>query len=218
MTARIIDTDDRAIVLDLSTGALLCGKPIAGLGVDVLSELINKSMADAGTAFAFGRWAEPRELYTTDDFDAGGQEMRTVHMGIDVFCEAGTSVSVPLDGTVELIANNDSELDYGPLVIVRHANASFSLYGHLSLDTLDRVRPGQDLKAGDQVASVGEPPTNGNWPPHLHFQWITDLLDLGKDFPGVAPASKRDYWLSLSPSPARFFPEISAEKLEYAWN
>ena len=217
MSATIIETDGRAIVLDLSTGATLCGEQISGLDVGALSGLIDRSMAQAATAFAFGRWAEPRDLYTSENFDTGVDEKRTVHMGVDVFCRAGTPVHVPLDGKVELLANNDQELDYGPLVIIRHADALFSLYGHLAVDTLDRVQAGQTVNAGDAIAKVGAPPSNGNWPPHLHFQLITDLLGLGKDFPGVAAASKREYWLSLSPSPASYFPEITAEQLEYAW-
>ena len=42
---------------------------------------------------------------------------------------------------------------------------------------------------------------NGGWPPHLHFQIILDLLDLDADFPGVAFASQRAVWTSLSPDP-----------------
>ncbi|MEO7913559.1 MAG: aminotransferase class III-fold pyridoxal phosphate-dependent enzyme, partial [Roseiflexaceae bacterium] len=49
--------------------------------------------------------------------------------------------------------------------------------------------------------SIGAPPSNGDWPPHLHFQIITDLLDLDRDFPGVAYASQRAIWTSLSPDP-----------------
>src|SRR5258707_11554073 len=37
--------------------------------------------------------------------------------------------------------------------------------------------------------------------PHVHFQIILDLLDLGADFPGVAYASQRSVWMSLSPDP-----------------
>jgi murein DD-endopeptidase MepM/ murein hydrolase activator NlpD len=215
MTGPVVETDGRAIVLDLSAGASLCGQPIAGLGVDALSSLIDQTMDDAGTGFAFGRWAEPRELYTSADFASDAGEMRTIHLGIDVFCAEGTPVYTPLDGVVEFVANNDRELDYGPVVILRHG-AYFTLYGHLSLDTLDRVRTGQPVAAGEQIAAVGAPPANGNWPPHLHFQQINDLLGLGVDFPGVAARSNLDYWLSLSPSPARFFPDVSATTLEYS--
>src|SRR5437764_520425 len=37
--------------------------------------------------------------------------------------------------------------------------------------------------------------------PHVHFQIILDLLELGADFPGVAYASQRAVWTSLSPDP-----------------
>jgi 4-aminobutyrate aminotransferase-like enzyme len=42
---------------------------------------------------------------------------------------------------------------------------------------------------------------NGGWTPHVHFQIITDLLDLSCDFPGVARPSQRDVWLGLCPDP-----------------
>lgn len=219
MTASVIETDGKAIVLDLSTGAQLCGEPVAGLAADELGALIDRTMAGAGTGFAFGRWAEPRELYSNDNFATGDSaEMRTVHLGLDVFCNAGTAVNSPLDGVVEAVANNDRELDYGPMLILRHRvgnNDFFTLYGHLSTDTLERMREGQAVKAGEPIAFVGAPPTNGNWPPHLHFQVINELLGRGADFPGVAPKSEQDYWLGLSPSPANYFPEIDPDLLEY---
>lgn len=221
MTSMIIKTDGRAIVLDLSTGAQLCGEDIAGLNVTEFGELINRAMAEAGTAFSFGRYAEPRGLYSNDDFSAGDSgESRTIHMGIDLFCSAGTPVSSPLDATVECVANNAKELDYGPLVMLRHnaenGGSFFTLYGHLGMETLDRVSAGQLIVAGEEFATVGEPPSNGNWPPHLHFQLINDLLGLGVDFPGVALKSQQEYWLGLSPSPARFFPECDASALEFS--
>ena len=219
MTSAIIETDGRAIVLDLSIGATLRGEPVAGLDAEALGALIEAEMAEAGTGFAFGRWAEPRGLYSSGLFASDTAETRTIHLGIDLFCRAGTPVRVPLGGTVELVANNDRELDYGPLVIVRHTadrGDFFTLYGHLSLDTLDRVSAGQRVEAGEAIGSVGEPPGNGNWPPHLHFQLIEDLLGMGADFPGVALKSQQEDWLRLSPSPAAFFPECEPERLEYA--
>ena len=218
-TAPVIETDGNAIVLDLSTGSRLCGQTIANLDATQLGRLIDQRMADAGTGFAFGRYAEPRELYNNEHFMAGNTEARTIHMGIDLFCAAGTPVHAPLNGTVELLANNEAELDYGPMVVLRHDNAPtdpfFTLYGHLGAEVLDLLNVGQAVKVGQQIATVGIPPTNGNWPPHLHFQLILDLLDLGVDFPGVTRKSEEDYWLGLSPSPAAFFPECEPQFLEF---
>ena len=214
MTWPIVETDGRAIVLDFSCGARLFGHQIAELSVHELSALIDRSMQEAGTGFAVGRWGEPRELYKSPDFANDTSERRTIHMGIDLFCAAGTLVRAPLDGVVEFVANNDREMDYGPMLIVGH-EGFHTLYGHLSLDTLDRVAVGQVVEAGESIASVGAPPANGNWPPHLHFQQINDLKGLGVDFPGVALKSEVEIWLSLSPCPARFFPEVDSAALEY---
>jgi len=219
--APIIQTDGRAIVVDLSTGSRLRGEALTNLDVVRLGQLLDEAMADAGTRFAFGRYAEPRELYDSDDFAvADVAERRTVHMGIDLFCAAGTPVSAPLDGTVELLANNARELDFGPLVVLRHQDGPdrefFTLFGHLGPEVLDTLETGQRVMAGQQFATVGAPPQNGNWPPHLHLQLILDLLDLGADFPGVARKSRQDYWLGLSPSPAALFPECDARQLEYS--
>src|SRR6185436_9807581 len=60
---------------------------------------------------------------------------------------------------------------------------------------------GQTIRAGQEFAAVGAPPVNGDWWPHLHFQIITDLLDVPCNFNGVAPASQRATWLSLCPDP-----------------
>jgi 4-aminobutyrate aminotransferase-like enzyme len=57
------------------------------------------------------------------------------------------------------------------------------------------------VEAGQVIARVGAPPTNGDWPPHLHFQVILDLLEKGADYPGVALPSQQVIWTSLSPDP-----------------
>lgn len=215
----VITTDGKAIVLDLSTGSRLRGRQINSLGLEEFSTLIDEDMREAGTAFAFGRYAEPRELYSNANFASEETgESRTVHMGLDLFCAADTPVNAPFDGTVELLSNNARELDYGPMIVLRHATDTgqvfYTLYGHLSLDTLESIQQGQEVRAGEQIATVGAPPHNGKWPPHLHLQVILDLMGLDADFPGVACAGRQDYWLTLSPSPAAFFPQYDAKSLE----
>ena len=219
--APVIGTDGNAIVLDLSIGSRLRGEAVANLEVEQLGRLIDETMADAGTGFAFGRYAEPRDLYNNDHFARDSTaENRTVHMGIDLFCVAGTPVSAPLDGKVKLLANNARELDYGPMLVLEHERSSgegfFTLYGHLGAEALDALEVGQNVSNGQQIATVGSPPQNGNWPPHLHFQVILDLLNRGADFPGVTCASQQEYWLGLSPSPAAFFPECAPQALVFS--
>src|SRR5262249_51346317 len=67
--------------------------------------------------------------------------------------------------------------------------------------TLDGLKVGRRVARGQEFARVGTPEENGGWPPHVHFQIIFDLMDLGADFPGVAYASQRGVWTSLSPDP-----------------
>ena len=57
------------------------------------------------------------------------------------------------------------------------------------------------MKAGEEIARIGDRPGNGDWPPHLHFQIIRDLLDMGCDFPGVASPDMREVFTALSPDP-----------------
>ena len=105
-----------------------------------------------------------------------------------------------------MLHNNKVRLDYGPVVILEHETADgvrfWSLYGHLSLPSLDLTRVGRPVEAGELIGWVGTPRSNGDWAPHVHVQVILDLLGLGPDYPGVARPSERALWLGLSPDPA----------------
>jgi 4-aminobutyrate aminotransferase-like enzyme len=124
---------------------------------------------------------------------------------MDLFAGPGTPVSAPFEGTVHAFADNHGPLDYGPVVILKHQGDDglefFTLYGHLSRESLSALRPGDRVARGQSFACIGTAAENGGWTPHLHFQIILDLLDLSTDFPGVAFASQREVFLALSPDP-----------------
>jgi 4-aminobutyrate aminotransferase-like enzyme/Ser/Thr protein kinase RdoA (MazF antagonist)/murein DD-endopeptidase MepM/ murein hydrolase activator NlpD len=197
-----------SIAFNLSVGSTFLGaNPCAG-EASTLTEKIFSEIKDAGADFGVGRYDEPRLLYTSPRFGESGDptdERRTIHLGIDLFAEPGTPIRAPLDGVVHVVANNSALLDYGPLVVLRHETGDgeefFTLYGHLTKDTLDNLVTGQHVARGQQFARVGLSNENGGWAPHVHFQTILDLLELGADFPGVAFASQRSVWTSLSPDP-----------------
>ena len=203
-----------SIVFDLSFGSLLLGADPRHHETAPLTETLFARMRAAGAAIGIGRYNEARPLYTVPAFSSGPHptdEHRTIHIGLDLFAEPGTPVYAPLAGYVHAFANNAARLDYGPVIILRHATPEgtpfYTLYGHLRVDSIEELILDQPIAAGQQIAAIGSPPTNGDWTPHLHFQVMTDLLDLNTDFPGVAYASQRDVWLSLSPDPnllARF--------------
>lgn len=200
--------DAPSIVFDLSAGSLLLGADPAAQATGALTETLFREMRAAGVAIGIGRYDEARMLYASPAFASGPRptdEYRTVHIGLDLFVEPGTPICAPLPGVVHSFANNAAPFDYGPVIVLRHETGDglefFTLYGHLSLDSLAGLRPGQPVERGQRIAAIGAPPGNGGWKPHLHFQIITDLLDLDCDFPGVAFASRREVWRSLSPDP-----------------
>jgi 4-aminobutyrate aminotransferase-like enzyme/Ser/Thr protein kinase RdoA (MazF antagonist) len=225
--APIMPQLDGALVLDLGVASLWTGADPAALEESALTARIAASRGSAGTGIAVGRYGEVRSLYSAPAFGDVGQPMRErrcLHLGLDLFADAGTAIHAPLAGTVTACANNAQAQDYGPVIVLSHRIDSsqefFTLYGHLSLGSLERVRVGQSIARGELLAEVGETSVNGGWTPHLHFQIITDTLGLATDFPGVARASERSLWQSLSPDPnliaripaARFpEPELAAQ-------
>ena len=196
------------VVLDLSVASTFLSSDTAQLSEPVLSQRLRAILSAANASVGVGRYNEPRPLYSSQLFGDSNNplaERRTVHLGLDLFVEPGTPVSAPFDATVHALANNSAALDYGPVVILHHSLASglefFTLYGHLSAATLDSLKVGQRISRGEVFAPIGHARENGGWPPHLHFQIVLDLLDRSTDFPGVAFASGRSVWLSLSPDP-----------------
>lgn len=222
--AQLLDVDvskEVVPILDLSVGSTWLGANPKAMQTPQLGKAINALLSENDCTVAAGGYGEARLLYANDLFATGSHhsdERRTIHLGLDLWTKAGTAVYAPLDGTVHLIHNNDAPLDYGPLLILEHqtdAGQSFyTLYGHLSLLTLEMWQAGDVVKKGEKIAEIGPPPINGDWPPHVHFQLILDLLDKGKDFPGVAFANQRDLWLSLSPDP-NLICRIPAERLTH---
>lgn len=208
--APVIGVDLRSepcIVLDLGVASPLVGAEPEQNAEPLLTERVEAAMRAAGARVGIGRYDEPRLLYSSPLF--GGEdplaERRTIHLGLDLFAEAGTPVCAPLDGVVHAFADNRAPLDYGPVIILRHATDDgaelFTLYGHLSRESLEGLSVGRKIARGERFAWLGASDVNGGWTPHLHLQIITDLLELGTDFPGVARAAERAVWRSISPDP-----------------
>ena len=199
----------QAIVFDLSVGSPELESPTAAADTAGLTERIFSKMRASGARTAIGRYDEPRLVYQSEAF-RGPQgehpEWRTVHLAVDLFQEAGSPVYAPMDGRVHSFRDNAARLDYGPTVILEHAPeggpAFHTLYGHLTPDSLEGLAVGQPVARGQRLGSIGAPPGNGDWPPHLHFQIVVDLLGREGEFPGVAAPSRRSVWLSLSPDPS----------------
>ncbi len=156
-----------------------------------------------------GRYGEPRGVYTDAAFRAAsyrGSARRTVHLGIDIFMEAGTAVHAPCDAVVETIEVREGHLDYGGMVVLRHMTPAgdefVTLYGHLSPASVRALSPGQRIGKGTRFASFGTPEDNGGWQPHLHFQLAVAPDTMPANWPGVADPDDRSLWEALCPNPA----------------
>ena len=209
---RVVEPDLRTAhkaMLDLSAGSRELGNLADVADVELFSRHIFDRIRDVNSVVGIGRYNEARPIYTSDTYKTEGNdgpEWRTIHLGLDVFMEAGSPVLAPLDGIVHSFGDNAAPLDYGPTIILQHTVADkqltfFTLYGHLSADSLDGLYEGMPVAQGTRFGKIGSHAVNGGWPPHLHFQIITDMLDKTGEFPGVARPSQRGIWLSLSPDP-----------------
>jgi 4-aminobutyrate aminotransferase-like enzyme/Ser/Thr protein kinase RdoA (MazF antagonist) len=191
-------------VLDLSpyNPALPVGSNDDGHWVDLSID----AMLAASTNVAVGRYDEVRLIYTDAAFADSSPtgERRTIHLGMDLFVAEQTPVHAPLAGVVHAFADRSRVQDYGPVIILRHEIDDlvfYSLYGHLSRESLLNLEVGQTIESGQAFATVGTRAVNGGWPPHLHLQVITDLLDFDDAFPGVCRASQRALWTPFCPDP-----------------
>jgi len=172
--------------------------------VEAYSTLAQAFLAENGAIAGVGGYLEERIIYQGRGMFETEEEPRNIHLGIDVSVKAGTALHAPLPSTVHSFANNAQFGDYGPTIILAHTienSQFFTLYGHLSVDSLKDLVVGQKIEKGAAFATLGDTHENGNWPPHLHFQLITDMLSYQGDFPGVCAKSKLPCYQNICPNP-----------------
>jgi 4-aminobutyrate aminotransferase-like enzyme/Ser/Thr protein kinase RdoA (MazF antagonist) len=195
--------------LDLSAGSTLVSSNPADNAAKPFTQRVFERMREAGAQIGVGGYDEARLIYATDNYATGKvtDERRTVHMAIDLTLPASAPLYAPLDGEVYGFEDATARLDYGPVIVLKHEVRSpesytfYTLYGHLGHDSLEGLYVGKKIAKGEKFASIGAPPVNGDWWPHVHFQVITDMLDIPCNFNGVALDSQRNTWRSISPDP-----------------
>ena len=169
------------------------------------SSEIASILKESGATVGIGRYCENRWVYESSDFDNADSNARTFHLGVDLWMEVGAPVYAPLDGEIELFNDNAKHLDYGPVVILRHkcddGTPFWTLYGHLSKKSLANWQVGKVFKAGELIGWMGDESENVGWPPHVHFQLLTDLCGMGIDIYGVAPREEVSLWRGISLNP-----------------
>ncbi|WP_210486186.1 peptidoglycan DD-metalloendopeptidase family protein [Rufibacter aurantiacus] len=151
-----------------------------------------------------GGYFEDRVIYRRSEHFEGASESRSIHLGVDIWAPAHIPIYAPLAGTVHSFQDNANFGDYGPTIILQHERDGitfYTLYGHLSRTSLDGLFVGRSIAAGEQIATMGPYPENGDWPPHLHFQLMTDLLGKSGDFPGVCAPSEEGFYRQICLDP-----------------
>jgi murein DD-endopeptidase MepM/ murein hydrolase activator NlpD len=176
--------------------------------INVFEKYLEKQRTTTSKYIAHGGYLEQRALYRKSArFQTG--LVRDVHMGIDLWAPAGTSVHAFMDGVVHSFANNDDDGNYGPTLILEHdynGKKLFTLYGHLSISDIETWSVGSRFRESDIIATLGKPEENGGYSPHLHFQIMTDIGEYKGDYPGVAAREELQNYegLILNPNPLIF--------------
>ncbi len=57
------------------------------------------------------------------------------------------------------------------------------------------------VQKGQQIATLGLPPINGDYAPHLHFQIIIDMEGKFGDYPGVCSENTLAFYKENCPDP-----------------
>ncbi|WP_299678083.1 peptidoglycan DD-metalloendopeptidase family protein [uncultured Tenacibaculum sp.] len=166
---------------------------------------LKKFLKEKNAKVAFGGYIEKRDIYKRSTyFNSSEENERNIHLGIDLWCDAGTKVLAVLDGEIHSFKNNLNHGDYGPTIIIKHQVEDiefYSLYGHLSLDSLENIEVGQKVTQEEVIGCLGENTVNGDYAPHLHFQLIIDMQGKKGDYPGVCSKEDVDFYQQNCPNP-----------------
>lgn len=136
--------------------------------------------------FAYGGYIEKRNLYERSPLFKTDDGFRNIHLGTDIWGEAGTALYAPIDLTIHSFKDNNNFGDYGPTVVF-NGNTDYPhiLLGHLSRADLDLWSSKGIYKQGDLIGHFGTKEENGGWYPHVHLQVVSNMLGRMGDFPGV---------------------------------
>jgi peptidoglycan LD-endopeptidase LytH len=101
---------------------------------------VEETMKKQHVPFGVGKYAEDRKIYRSLPLFGG----RSVHLGVDLWAPVGSIVHAPWDGIIHSFHDNNHKGDYGPTIILEHPDLHvFTLYGHLSRESLEGKEKGQ---------------------------------------------------------------------------
>lgn len=171
-----------------------------------LHHYIQQFLKENQALIAYGGYQEVRGIYKRSELfnRLDRSEDRNIHLGVDLWCDAGSPIFAPLSGIVHSFRNNTNLGDYGPTIILKHQiqNTNFyTLYGHLSLNSIANLKKGQIFEQQEIMGFLGDFEVNGDYSPHLHFQIIKDIQDFDGDYPGVCAEKDLDFYSQNCPDP-----------------
>ncbi len=154
----------------------------------------------------YGGYLEQRDIYDSFDlFESQTSSRRNIHLGIDIWAPLNHEIFLPISGTVHSFKDNTEPGSYGPTIIIKHTINEitfYTLYGHLSKQSLKNLHQGKAIKSGEVLACLGSSKENGGYAPHLHFQVIKEIGDNFGDFPGVCSKHEMEYYKQICPDPS----------------
>jgi len=206
LAGKVVDFDpafDKLYPLDF-TAANTELTPELIADTDAFSNWVNRKLSENNSRYGIGGYMENRTIYDRSSLFDTSDEPRRLHLGIDIWGDAGIPIYSPLPGHIHSFADNNNFGDYGPTIILQHNLNSltlYSLYGHLSRKSLVGLQEGRSINTNQQIATLGNATENGNWPPHLHFQLMLDMGDARGDYPGVGKFSQKEKYLQNIPNP-----------------
>ena len=138
-----------------------------------VTEKVEIGTASAGSAGYFGgtysargfMWPCPSARMISQYFGHNG------HKGLDITTGGamGRPIVAAATGVVEIAGSTGNS--YGQQVLINHGNGIKTRYAHCVTGSI-RVRVGQQVTAGQQIASIGS--TGNSTGPHLHFEVIVN--------------------------------------------
>ena len=204
---KVIDSSidiSQYIPLDLSVTnqELVDFKP---LNASDFEQFISGYLKKNNAEVAFGGYIEGRTLYQRSTiFKNDSIPERNIHIGLDLWTKVDTSVLAPLDGKVHSFKNNIGMGDYGPTIILEHEVENeifYTLYGHLSLESLENLSVGTFFSKGQKIGTLGNSVVNGDYAPHVHFQIIKNIESYFGDYPGVCNTNDLNFYIENCPDP-----------------
>jgi len=205
----VVSPLDLSIGIDLfhSINLSVYNKELKGVDItnqDTCQLYIDEVLERNDAKVAYGGYLEKRNLYADKSSFSGEEAARDIHLGIDFWTTSGTKVITPIKGSVHSFQNNNASGDYGPTIILQHKIKEFvfhTLYGHLSLESIESLFIGQEFEKGATLATLGTPEVNVNYAPHLHFQIIIDMEGIQGDYPGVCSEDTLEFYAKNCPDP-----------------